>query len=248
MMAVPTKTTAKKLKEIIDKNGPSYMTDEPYRVYKELLVTKAADRKTAGALLHALVNGIQAEAEKNSGLMELSLMIKRDCSLNKTMADRIAEIFSTLYSPDNKAGWEKQDKQGLSQFLSEELSLTWKGYAVWDAGNGTVDCHYEADIVLMPMEAAVEGKNLKRMLEKNPFMSKDSIREYFAKSIKEYLDRDFEEYCTEDDYYQPVVEDFGINLEYDLKEWCKKNGFEFVSCEGDGDDSGYEPKFRRGWY
>ena len=26
------------------------------------------------------------------------------------------------------------------------------------------------------------------------------------------------------------------------------NGFEFVSCEGDGNDDGYEPKFRKGWY
>lgn len=24
---------------------------------------------------------------------------------------------------------------------------------------------------------------------------------------------------TEDDYYQPVVEDFGANMEYDLPEW-----------------------------
>ena len=247
-MAVPTTTTVKKLKEIIDKNGLSYMTDEPYQVYKELLESKAADRKTAGAFLHALVNGMQIEAEKDGDIQRLSSMIKRECSFNKAMADRISGIFSTLYSPDNKAGWEKEDKEGLAQFLKEEFSLNWKGFAVWDAGNGTVDCHYEADIVLMPMEAAVEDKKLKRLLEKNPFMSKESIREYFAKGIKEYLDREFGEYCTEDDYYQPVVEDFGINLEYDLKEWCKKNGFEFVSCEGDGDDSGYEPKFRRGWY
>lgn len=70
----------------------------------------------------------------------------------------------------------------------------------------------------------------------------------FTKRLQEYLDYEFEEYCTEDDYYQPVVEDFGSNLEYDLKQWSKKNGFEYVSCEGDGDDGGYEPKFRKGWY
>lgn len=38
------------------------------------------------------------------------------------------------------------------------------------------------------------------------------------------------------------------NLEYDLQNWSKENGFEFVSCEGSGGDDGYEPKFRRGWY
>lgn len=62
------------------------------------------------------------------------------------------------------------------------------------------------------------------------------------------MDYEFEEYCTEHDYYQPVVEGFGGDLEYCLEEWCKENGFELVSCEGDGDDVGYEPKFRKGWY
>ena len=37
-------------------------------------------------------------------------------------------------------------------------------------------------------------------------------------------------------------------MEYALPEWSKENGFEFVSWEGDGDDGGYEPKFRKGWY
>ena len=55
-----------------------------------------------------------------------------------------------------------------------------------------------------------------------------------------------EEYCTDDDYYPPVVEDFEI--EYHVQEWCKKNGFEFISCDGDGEEGEYEPKFRKGWY
>ena len=52
-------------------------------------------------------------------------------------------------------------------------------------------------------------------------------------------------YCTCDDYYQPVVEDFEI--EYYLKEWCKKNGFKIISCKGEGDDSGFEPNSVRRW-
>ena len=245
-MSVSTIMTVQKLKEIIDQNGLTYLTDAPYQIYEELLKSKAADRKTAGALLLALVNGIQAEAEKNSNLPDLSHTIKRDCGLNKAMADEIAGILSDLYSPDNKAEWRKMNKAGLAQFLCEEFSLTWNGFAVWDAGNGTVDCHYDADIVLMPLKAAAEDRALKRLLEKNPFMSKVSIREHFTKGLIEFLDAEFEEYCTEADYYQPVVEDYGDNLEYDLREWCSANGFKFVSCEGDGGDSGYEPEFRRG--
>ena len=136
----------------------------------------------------------------------------------------------------------------MSQFLREELSYEWKGFAVWDAGNGTVDCHYEAKIILKPTESISEDKKLAKLLTKNPFTTKEAIRDHFTKRLKNYLDDDFEEYCTEDDYYQPCVEDFGSNLEYDLQEWSKENGFELVSCEGDGDDGGYEPKFRKVWY
>ena len=73
----------------------------------------------------------------------------------------------------------------------------------------------------------------------------NAIREIYVKNLKEYLDREFEEYCTCDDYYQPVVEDF--ELDYYLKDWCKKNGFKVISCEGDGDDSGFETDSVRRW-
>lgn len=77
-------------------------------------------------------------------------------------------------------------------------------------------------------------------------MTKESIYKYFQKAIYRYLSNEFEEYCTCNDYYQPVVEDLGID--YYVTEWSGKNGFEVVSCEGDGDEGGYEPKFRKGWY
>ena len=55
---------------------------------------------------------------------------------------------------------------------------------------------------------------------------------------------ELEEYCSEDDYYQPVIEDF--ELEYRVKNWCRQNGFDLVSCEGHGNDDVYVPKFHRG--
>ena len=118
----------------------------------------------------------------------------------------------------------------------------------WDAGNGTVDCHYEARIVVKPTKAVSEDKELARLLAKNPFTTKEKIRDLFARRLQEYLDHEFDYYCTCEDYYQPVVEDFEDNLEYDVKQWSEKNGFEFVSCDGDGHDDGYEPKFRNNWY
>lgn len=111
-----------------------------------------------------------------------------------------------------------------------------------------MDCHYEAEIVLLPTQMIAADKELAGLLKKNPFLTKETIRELFAKRLGKYLDNQFEGYCTADDYYQPVVEDFGINMNYDLPGWCSENGFEFVSCDGNGGDDGYEPKFRRGWY
>ena len=61
--------------------------------------------------------------------------------------------------------------------------------------------------------------------------------------LQSWLDNDFEEYCTEDDYYPPVVEDY--ELDYYVKEWCEKHGFNLISCKGSGRDKGFEPKSRR---
>ena len=74
------------------------------------------------------------------------------------MADRLAIILHTLSSQDNKREWRSKEKEGLTQFLNEEFLYDWKGYAVWDAGNGTVDCHYEARIVVKPTKAVSEDK------------------------------------------------------------------------------------------
>ncbi len=236
------------LKDIIDQNSPKYLTDEPYSVYTELTGSGGTDRKTAAALLYLLASGMLETADVSREVEQLSGTIRRECSLNKRMADRLAIILNTLFSQDNKREWRRKDLKGLSQFMNEEFSYKWKGFATWDEGNGTVDCHYEARIRLRPTESISGDKELATLLAKNPFTPKEVIHDLFAKRLQEYLNYEFEEYCTEDDYYPPVVEDFGSNMEYALPEWSKENGFEFVSWEGDGDDSGYEPKFRKGWY
>ena len=238
----------KALKEMVDKNGPNYLADEPFQVYTKLIGSGNTDRKTAAALLHLLASGLLETIDPGYDAELLSESIRRECSINKRMADRLAIILYTLYSQDNKREWHCKEKEGLTRFLNENFLYDWKGFAVWDAGNGTVDCHYEARIILRPTKAVSEDKELSKLLAKNPFTTKEAIYDLFTKRLREYLDYEFEDYCTEDDYYQPVVEDFGSSLEYALKSWSEENGFEYVSCEGDGDDEGYEPKFRRGWY
>ncbi len=158
------------------------------------------------------------------------------------MSDKLTDVIQTLYSKDNKAEWNEKREEGLEQFLKSNDTFKWEGFSVWEVGNGTVNCFYDAEIELHPTKMAGQNKNLQKLLKKNPFMTKESIREFYEKKLKEYLDSEFEEYCTCDDYYEPVVEDF--ELTYDVEHWCKENGLEVVSCEGEGRDGGYEPKFR----
>lgn len=248
MAAIRIENIVAELKKLIDRNGPSYLTDEPYKVYLELLHSGAADRRTAASILHLLTSGVMESVDPSCDAETVSGSIRRECSLNKRMADRMALILTSLYSGANRKEWRGKEREGLRRFLKEGFTCSWKGFAVWDAGNGTVDCHYEASIVLVPTEAIAEDKELAKLLKKNPYMTKEAIHDLFAKRLRKYLDEDFEDYCTCEDYYEPVVEDYGTNLEYDLPKWSKENGFEYVSFEGDGDDDGYEPKFRNNWY
>ena len=51
------KSIADRLKEIVELNGPSYLEDEPYKVYTDLVESGTADRKTGAAILHFLTSG-----------------------------------------------------------------------------------------------------------------------------------------------------------------------------------------------
>lgn len=233
------------LKTVVDQNGPDYLAREPFKVYEKLKNSKNVSKKTSGLILYALVNDMQSVVTTDMDPVLLSKKIQTGCSLNKKAADFLSAIFSGLYSKENEASWAEKDMEGLKQFLKDEFVCKWEGSAVWDAGNGTVDCYFQAEIILEPTEDSSADKGLSKMLETNPFTTKEEISQYFRKCLRDYLDGEFEEYCTEEDYYQPVCEDFDVD--YYVSQWCKEHGFELVSCDGDGGDGGYEPKYRNGW-
>ena len=174
------------------------------------------------------------------------MMIQKKCCFNKQIADRLATIFGALYSEEHKAEWDKNEMAGWNQFRKSKVKWNWKGTSVWTVSNGSVTCHYEAEIVLKPMKQIKPDKEIAKILQENVFLIREVIAEHYKKSLCRHLDYEFEDYITCDDYYEPVVEDFEI--EYHIKEWCKKNGFEMISCEGEGEDGGYEPKvWNGGW-
>ena len=102
MVTKPIEDIVKALKEIVDKNGPNYLIDEPFQVYTELIRSGNADRKTAAALLHLLAGGLLENADPGNDAELLSDSIRRECSINKRMADRLAAILYMLYSDDNR--------------------------------------------------------------------------------------------------------------------------------------------------
>ncbi|MBQ9327052.1 MAG: hypothetical protein IJ225_00770 [Solobacterium sp.] len=234
------------LKDLIDTYGPDYLSREAYSVYTQLLKTSSLDHKTAAAFLHVLVSGVLEEVKSEDDEAQISVMIRNECSLNKKMADRLAKILHELYSREHQTEWSRKKKAGFTQFLNNELIVNWKGFSEWNDGSVSMDCHYEADIVLKPTKHVSKDTILKGMLKENPFLTKEAITKLFTNRLNEYLDEDFDEYCVSD-YYPPVVEDYGINLEDNLEHWCEKNGFQLVSVEGDGSDDGYERSSFQSW-
>ena len=91
------------------------------------------------------------------------------------MSCRLTAIFLSLYSQENKEEWKEKELEGLAQSLKEEFICTWDGHAVWDEGNETVNCYYDAEIVLSPKDPVAKDDKLSKLLRKNPFMEKDAI-------------------------------------------------------------------------
>ena len=123
MKARPIEDMVKALKEIVDKNGPNYLAEEPFQVYTELIRSGNADRKTAAALLHLFASGLLETTDPGYDAELLSDSIRKECSLNKRMADRLAIILHTLSSQDNKREWRSKEKEGLTQFLNEDFFI-----------------------------------------------------------------------------------------------------------------------------
>ena len=143
-MQAASKKVIEKLKEIIDHNGPKYLMLEPYMVYREILKSKAADRKTAGAILCVLVSNALKNIQSEDNRVLMSKMIREECGFSREMSDKLAAIFLGVYSTENKKEWRNKELKGLSQFVKEDSVYSWEGFAVWDDGNGTVDCHYKS--------------------------------------------------------------------------------------------------------
>ena len=233
------------LKRIIDEKGPGYLTGEPYQAYLEWIKSEQTEQKMASRVLYVLMNDVPNLTNPAMSVMELTREIQDRCGLAEGAAKEMAAIFRTLYSPKNVEEWKRKEKEGLLQFLKEEISYTWNGFSIWSDGNGEVESSYQADLVILPTENVVENQQLKQQLQRNPFLTTQAIRQYFLDDLKQYLDREFDEYCTADPYYAPMAEDF--DAEDRAAAWCRENAFRLIQCEGMGYDGEYTPTYSERW-
>ena len=242
------KESVRLIEDLINNNGMKYIEKNPYKVYETLLNSKKVEKSIAGGIFVFLDSDILNNKEVCLVKEELSKQIQEKCCFNDAMANKIADVFSEVYSKENLDRWKKEEKEhkNLIEFLNEKITFNWIDVVTWDAGNGTVDCFYNAKITIKPTKKVTKDKELLKEMKNNPFIEKNKLKELFTTRAKRFLDEEFEYYCKCDDYYAPVVEDFEI--ESYLEKWCKENGFNLLSVKGEGHDGGYEPKIRNNWY
>lgn len=171
MISNADETIIEKLKAIIDKQGPKYLTDRPLEVYRALTSDESQQAVMAGAIIMLLISGLWNECISIKDSEKLSQEIQRSCCFNKKMSDRLASIVVGLYSEQNQSEWKVKINEGLREFLGKEHTYRWEGFSRWDAGNGTIDCYYDADVVLKPVKGLKNNTDLQIKLKENPFIS-----------------------------------------------------------------------------
>ncbi len=78
-------------------------------------------------------------------------------------------------------------------------------------------------------------------LKENPFTPEEKIYDHYDNILGQTLDEELEYYVTCEEYYEPVMEDYGGNFEDVSEKFCEKYGFSLVTCECEGESSDFEP-------
>ena len=248
-MNASTKTTAiHAIVTLINTEGPDFPAKHPAELLDALTQELGEDPLT-GALYYSCLCGIFKEAAKKSvSLDDLAALIQTRCAFKKTYAGELANILKEAYSADNLDRLKATKGTAFEDLCnSEGWPFVWGGEAEWTCSNGSVECfgHGEAELRVADREKL--HSLLQKILPNLAYCSQEEIQEAIAKQLSADLDSEFEEYCEDDDYYEPVVEDY--DFEYDLKAYCRKYGLLAWGFSYEGKDGGFEADFRGGrWH
>ncbi len=232
------KSIAKFLKEIIDDHGMEYLHKKPYEVYCGL-IDKGAAEAYARLVMVTLMAGASVKAVQ-ADANELSEHIQRECFVVKDMADEAADMYKEVFDVKEVAGWEAKKNFGFREFCDKSWELRWSGYGMWETHTVYVNCECSIVAELEVSDRATAKDNLNEILNENPFTSAEEIFKYLYKQLSEILEEDLEDYIMSDDYYPPVMEDYGINCREVLEGCCGERGLRIKSFEYEGITSDFE--------
>ena len=237
------------LKNIVDGEGIDFLSRNPMDVYKKLISSADADLKLCRCVLIVLLAGItdQVRDYQPDGDNNVALFLKwiqSECCFKKSTADGLAKMFLSLFSPENMTAWSSQEESGFREFCEAEWEYSFEGEETWHSGGGHVDCSCIVGIDFSVSDPDKARKMVARALALNPFLTDEAIYELFAKKLDELLDRELYEYATGDDYYQPYMEDFGVNCQPAVEKFCKESGLDLLNLTCTGEEVDFEPDGR----
>lgn len=222
------------IKGIIDKEGLKYIERDPYAVYEKLIAEKV-DPSYARIVLVTLLSGTPTKAKKLDKEF-LSKEIQKDCYLKKSMADRLAAMYKTIFDRKNLSVWSKKRLSGFKEFCENAWSFNWNGSREWHRNGEYVTCSADVDADYNVINREKMKKALGDVLKKNPFVTSEAIGKELAKELEKRLEGDLESYVDEDDYYEPWMEDYDCtNI---LEQFADDYGLEleWYDCSGDTSD------------
>ena len=215
------------LENLIITHGFNYLTDNPYKIYNEVVRKEIADRLSAGALLLSLLNDIPSIVEKaHNDVEQLANIISENTLLSRDTSTNLAQMYSDIFSPANSEKWEKLKYKGFKDFCANVWEFKSAASGVWRSKNKAAFKYSSIVNVKFSIEDSEQIKrNANKELLYNPFISADALHDYFEKIFNEYMSKKFKDLVTGDDYYEPDTYLYKERLPEDLEEFCEEYGF-----------------------
>lgn len=228
------------LSSLITRNGPEYPSEHPGKMLQSL--KKSCGETPAVALLYYLaVSGIFAEAmSDNSDPQSLTDSIQKNCFLKIMPARDLADLISSVYATGNLTSIKQKQGAAFEKLCDlEDFEYTWHGKAEWRSGGGVAECEGSGTAGIRVSDKKTLKIMLSHYLPNYLFSDLNAIEEAIAARLSADMNNAFADFVNEDDYYQPVSEDF--EFEAYLTGICKSYGLELLAASYTGSTSDWEP-------
>lgn len=237
------KTMIQTLLTLISEENPEYLSKEPFKVYEKML-SAGESAKDARLILSALL----CDAPKRAKTMKesaLSEYIQDECGMRPEVADELAGVFKQIFSRRNAARWKEETGSGLQALQEQPWKFTWEGGAQWRSHGGYVDCSSTVNAVLQVQDIDAVRAAVQPLFKTKPFASVEEIQGLLAEKLFDDLDFEIDSYVTDDDYYEPVMDDLYANAEDVLEKSCQSLGLQVTEFDCDSSQTDFEPD---DWY